>query len=145
MICSRLTFPSPPSTVQNPHSQIPFCVLWTERKKAPILSKYIRSLNLAFLHYLNNVIHKSVPAFWWLEIILSPSTWALHTTLSVLLPWSMHRYHMSFPCVDQQRMIQPFSWCINKLSLSCDCWYWPAPFHGQCACFISWPRSHSGA
>lgn len=69
-------------------------------------------------------------------------------TLSVLLPWSLHRYHVSFPCVDQHRMIQPFSWCINKLSLSSDCWYsahifsWSVCLLHQLTLESFWGRNH---
>ena len=43
------------------------------------------------------------------------------------LAWSQHRYHVSFPSVDRQRIMRPFIWCSYQHTF-CNCWYSPCMF-----------------
>jgi len=48
-------------------------------------------------------------------------------TSLLLLAWSQHWYHGSFPSVDRQGIIQPFIWCSYQHTF-CNCWYSPCMF-----------------
>ena len=71
--------------------------------------------------FLNATLHSVV---WTTALIVySGAAW----TSFLLLAWSQHRYHVSFPSVDRQGIIQTFIWCGYQ-HMYCNCWYSPCMF-----------------
>jgi len=67
-------------------------------------------------------------------IVYSGAAW----TSSLLLAWSQHRYHVPFPSVDRQRIIQPF------IGRSYQHMVFALHVFSQCTSFSCWLRSDTG-